>query len=80
MKSPVYNSTKAAVCQLARNLAQELGPEGMRVNALNPIHIHTPMFQEIFERDEGIEKLWKQEGMLGRLAKPGEFRGVGVFC
>lgn len=79
MNSPVYNSTKAAVCQLTRNLAQELGPEGIRVNAISPGHIHTPMVQEIFDKDQGIEDLWKRESMLGRLARPDEFRGVGVF-
>ena len=79
MKSPVYNSTKAAVCQLARNLAQELGPSGIRTNALCPGHIHTPMVQDVFDKDPKVRQLWEGESMLQRIAKPEEFRGVGMF-
>lgn len=41
----VHNSSKAAVAQLTRNLAMEWGPLGIRVNALCPGHILTPMMR-----------------------------------
>ncbi|EAW14718.1 oxidoreductase, short chain dehydrogenase/reductase family [Aspergillus clavatus NRRL 1] len=40
---PAYNASKAAVIQLTRNLAMEWGKHGIRVNALCPGHIVTPM-------------------------------------
>ncbi|UNI16338.1 hypothetical protein JDV02_002776 [Purpureocillium takamizusanense] len=50
--SPVYNSSKAAAIQLARNLAMECSPVkedgtgGIRANSLSPGHIMTPMVFE----------------------------------
>lgn len=77
--SPVYNSSKAAVMQLCRNLAMEWGPHGIRVNSLCPGHILTPMVQQNFKDEPHLEGIWKNEIMLGRLSNPNEFRGIGVF-
>ena len=86
MNSPVYNSSKAAVIQLARNLAMEWGHideegrGGIRVNSLCPGHIMTPMVEETLrESKPGVKKLWESENMLGRLARPQEFRGAALF-
>lgn len=95
--SSVYNSSKAAVIQLARSLAMEWGQiipasdpnspysnsEGklpIRVNALCPGNIVTPMVQKNFEDDPALEKLWQDLNMLGRLSKPREYRGVALFA
>ncbi|CAL8584449.1 hypothetical protein XPA_010049 [Xanthoria parietina] len=77
--SPVYNSSKAAVIQCARNLAMEWGPKGIRVNALCPGHIVTPMVLKNFEKDPSLQKKWEKENFLGRLSQPEEFRGAGLF-
>lgn len=85
MLSPVYNSSKAAVIQLARNLAMEWGriredgSGGIRVNCLSPGHIDTPMVQELFKEDPGLQKTWQRENMLGRLATTSEFKGAALF-
>jgi len=42
----VYAATKAAVHNLARTLAAELGPRGIRVNSVSPGYIETPMFHD----------------------------------
>lgn len=42
--SPVYSSAKAAIIQFTRSLSIELGPFGIRVNALCPGNIATPIF------------------------------------
>jgi len=42
-----YNSSKGAVVQLTRTMAVELGPLGVRVNALCPGYIDTPLNHEI---------------------------------
>ncbi|KAF2436599.1 NAD(P)-binding protein [Tothia fuscella] len=84
--SPVYNSSKAAVIQLARNLAMEWskprdddGVPGIRVNCLSPGHIVTPMVERNFEEVEGLREMWEEANMMGRLSRPQEFGGAGVF-
>ncbi len=77
--SPVYNSSKAAVLQLTRNLAMEWGIDGIRVNSLSPGHIVTPMVKENFKEEPWLEELWIKENMLGRLSTPEEFKGAALF-
>ncbi|KAK2778364.1 hypothetical protein FQN53_001823 [Emmonsiellopsis sp. PD_33] len=77
--SPAYNSSKAALIQLGRNLAMEWGKDGIRVNSLSPGHIVTPMVEKNFEEVPGLDKIWMNENMLGRLAKPEEFTGAAIF-
>ncbi|GKT44347.1 sorting nexin-12 [Colletotrichum spaethianum] len=83
--SPVYNSSKAAVIQLARNLAMEWSPiteegtGGVRVNCISPGHIMTPMVEKNFEEIPGLKKEWESLNMFGRLAEPKEFKGAALF-
>jgi NAD(P)-dependent dehydrogenase (short-subunit alcohol dehydrogenase family) len=85
MVSPVYNSSKAAVMQLGRSLAMEWGKVdeegkgGIRVNCLCPGHIMTAMVEKIIEEDPKSKKIWESENMLGRLARPEEFRAAALF-
>jgi NAD(P)-dependent dehydrogenase (short-subunit alcohol dehydrogenase family) len=85
MVSPVYNSSKAAVIQLGRSLAMEWGRidgegrGGIRVNCLCPGHIVTPMVKETLREVPESKEIWEAENMLGRLAKPEEFRGAALF-
>jgi NAD(P)-dependent dehydrogenase (short-subunit alcohol dehydrogenase family) len=85
MVSPVYNSSKAAVMQLARNLGMEWGKTdkegrgGIRVNCICPGHIVTPMVKETLRKTPESKATWEAENMLGRLARPEEFRGAAVF-
>lgn len=80
MASPVYNSSKAAVIQLARCLAMEWGRHGIRVNSLCPGHIITPMVEQVFQKNPEARAMWESENMLGRLAIPEEFRGPALFA
>lgn len=83
--SPVYNSSKAAVIQLARCLAMEWSPTrkdgtgGIRVNCISPGHILTPMVRKNFEEVPGLKEKWERENMMGRLADTSEFKGAAVF-
>jgi NAD(P)-dependent dehydrogenase (short-subunit alcohol dehydrogenase family) len=83
--TPVYNSSKAAVIQLARNLAMEWGQlndkgeGGIRVNSLSPGNILTPMVLKNFEEVPGLRERWEKENMLGRLSRPEEYKGAGLF-
>ncbi|KAH8176900.1 enoyl-(Acyl carrier protein) reductase domain-containing protein [Sarocladium implicatum] len=77
--APAYNSSKAAVVQLARNLAMEWAEHGIRVNTLSPGHMLTPMVQKNFEDRPELKDIWNKEIMLGRLADPDEFKGAALF-
>ncbi|KAK6844082.1 D-arabinitol 2-dehydrogenase [Apiospora arundinis] len=83
--SPVYNSSKAALIQLARNLAMEWSPlnddgsGGIRVNCISPGHILTPMVKKNFEEVPGLKEKWEKENMMGRLAETSEFKGAVLF-
>ena len=85
MYSPVYNSSKAALIQLARNLAMEWSPPredgtgNLRVNCISPGHIETPMVQQLFEEKPGMREKWTKENMMGRLATTSEFKGAALF-
>ena len=64
-----YGMTKGAIGQLARSLAIDLGPHNIRVNAVCPGTIHTPLVDNLFEtfskRDnKSIEQYWEEENAL----------------
>jgi NAD(P)-dependent dehydrogenase (short-subunit alcohol dehydrogenase family) len=74
-----YNSSKAAVLQLARNLATEWGQYGIRVNTLSPGYIATAMTETLFETHPTRRGEWSSQNPLGRISGPEEFRGAAVF-
>lgn len=74
-----YNSSKAAVIQLARNLAAEWGVHGIRVNTISPGYIVTQMVEALFEQYPERRRDWPTQNMLGKLSMPNEYRGAGVF-
>ncbi|KAK4574341.1 hypothetical protein LTR86_002103 [Recurvomyces mirabilis] len=74
-----YNASKAALIQLARNLAAEWGPHGIRVNTISPGYIVTAMVEALFEQYPERRRDWPTQNMLGKLSKPEEYRGAGVF-
>ncbi|EXJ91706.1 hypothetical protein A1O3_00256 [Capronia epimyces CBS 606.96] len=84
LTSSVYNSSKAAVCQLSRSLAMEwakiVNGKPIRVNALCPGNIITPMVLKNFEDDPKLKAAWEQGNMLGRLSHPHEYRGAALFA
>ncbi|KAJ6079176.1 hypothetical protein N7467_008929 [Penicillium canescens] len=76
---PAYNASKAAVIQLARNLAAEWGQYNIRVNTISPGYIVTSMVTNLFVQFPEREAQWPKENMLGRLSRPEEYRGAAVF-
>ncbi|KAK4444102.1 hypothetical protein QBC34DRAFT_196059 [Podospora aff. communis PSN243] len=76
---PAYNASKAAVIQLARNLAAEWGEHGIRVNTLSPGYIVTAMTAGLFEAFPERRTAWPDANMLKRLSYPEEYRGAAIF-
>lgn len=71
-----YGSSKAAVMMMTKCLAKELGPMGIRVNAIAPGPIETEMIHQY--NDEMLTKL-ASESALRRLGKKEEIAQVAVF-
>lgn len=73
-----YHISKLAVIALARNLAAELGPHGVRANAICPGLIRTDFAQALWDNPEA-EARARQEIPLRRLGEADDLRGVAVF-
>jgi 3-oxoacyl-[acyl-carrier protein] reductase len=72
----VYAASKAAVAGLARSAAKEFGPQGVRVNAVEPGFIATDMLDSLDEKGRA-ERV--ADTALGRLGEAGEVADVIVF-
>jgi len=76
---PAYNTSKAGVIQLARNLASEWGEHNIRVNTISPGYIRTDMVEQLLKEFPEREVEWPKQNMLGRISRPEEYRGAAVF-
>jgi NAD(P)-dependent dehydrogenase (short-subunit alcohol dehydrogenase family) len=77
-----YATSKAAAIALARNLARDAAPDGIRVNALCPGFVDTPFNTPIWANYGGREAFVNQIGEtipLGRMATPEEVAEQAVF-
>jgi NAD(P)-dependent dehydrogenase (short-subunit alcohol dehydrogenase family) len=74
----VYAATKAAIGQMAKGLAVDLAASGVRVNALAPGIIETPLTRPITDKPEWKEA-YAARTALGRWGSPTEMVGPIVF-
>ena len=74
-----YNTSKAAVLQMARNLAAEWGPHNIRVNTISPGYIRTNLVSGQLDADPDMLSRWSDANPLGRIGQPYEVRGVAVW-
>jgi NAD(P)-dependent dehydrogenase (short-subunit alcohol dehydrogenase family) len=72
-----YAATKAAIVNITKNLAQELGPRGIRVNSVAPGPIWTPLIPATME-PEKVDQ-FGQQTPLGRAGQPAELAPAFVF-
>lgn len=74
----LYGISKAALAQFARNLAVEWGPMGVRVNAISPGLIRTPLSASFIDNPAVIERRLSLTP-LRRVGEPHEIAGVAVM-
>jgi len=78
----VYSATKAAVRSLARTLSTELLPRGIRVNAISPGPIETPIFDKLGMTQEQLDQFASstaQQIPMGRFGQPEEVAKTALF-
>jgi 3-oxoacyl-[acyl-carrier protein] reductase len=73
----VYSATKGAIDTMTHGLARELGPRGIRVNAIRPGYTNTPATDGNFAGDFG--KTLLAETPLGRFGEPEDIARTAVF-
>jgi 3-oxoacyl-[acyl-carrier protein] reductase len=81
---PHYHAAKAGVLGLTYDMAAELGPHNIYVNAIMPGPIRTPFFDEIVESKtkeeaEAFFEMIGSQAPLGRMGRPEEIAGAALF-
>lgn len=77
-----YNSSKGAVTQLTRSMALEYADRGIRVNAICPGTVYTPLVDDMFRQwgdMKAAEERYISVHPIGRLAQPEELAAAVLF-
>ena len=75
--SAAYCGTKGAIELMTKSLAMELAPLGVRVNAVAPGNIHTPMNEHLFESDDYERTMIERHAVRPRRRGRGHRSGGG---
>ena len=76
----IYGATKAALNHLTKGLAVELGPYGIRVNAIAPGPIDSPLWEKMYPKNNDRLKIFdmlKKKIPLGRISTP---QDIAYWC
>jgi NAD(P)-dependent dehydrogenase (short-subunit alcohol dehydrogenase family) len=77
--SPAYTTSKHGVLGFTRALAAELGKDGVRVNAIGPGLIETPLNETVRTTNPELVKVFLDHTPLGRAGQPEDIVGPAVF-
>ena len=74
-----YTASKGAVLSMSRELAVELADRGVRVNALCPGPVNTPLLRELFAKDPERAAKRLVHIPMGRFGEPQEIARAAAF-
>lgn len=74
-----YSASKGAVLSMSRELGVEFARQGVRVNALCPGPVNTPLLQELFAKDPERAARRLIHIPMGRFAEPSEMAAAAAF-
>jgi NAD(P)-dependent dehydrogenase (short-subunit alcohol dehydrogenase family) len=77
--SVAYTTSKHGVLGFTRALAAELGKDGVRVNAIGPGLIETPLNEKVRANNPELVKIFIEHTPLGRAGKPDDVVGPAIF-
>jgi 3-oxoacyl-[acyl-carrier protein] reductase len=77
--SAAYTASKHGVLGFTRALAAELGKDGVRVNAIGPGLIETPLNAQVRANNPELVKIFLDHTPLGRAGKPEDIVGPAIF-
>ncbi len=77
--SPAYTTSKHGVLGFTRALAAELGKDGVRVNAIGPGLIETPLNATVRANSPELIKVFMDHTPLGRAGQPEDIVGPAIF-
>ncbi len=77
--SPAYTASKHGVLGFTKALAAELGKHGVRVNAIGPGLIETPLNANVRANNPELVQIFLDHTPLGRAGKPEDIVGPAVF-
>jgi len=77
--SPAYTASKHGVLGFTKALAAELGRDGVRVNAIGPGFIETPLNEKVRATNPDLVKAFMDHTPLGRPGKPEDIVGPAIF-
>jgi len=79
--SNAYSASKGSLIALTKALAVELAPQQIRVNAICPAVVETPIYETIFPKEQVQEQLGQLVGLhpLGRNGRPEEIAGAVLY-
>ena len=77
--SPAYTTSKHGVLGFTKALAVELGKHGVRVNAIGPGFIETPLNEKVRASNPELAKIFIDHTPLGRAGKPEDIVGPAIF-
>jgi NAD(P)-dependent dehydrogenase (short-subunit alcohol dehydrogenase family) len=74
-----YSASKGGVLSMTRELGVQFAREGVRVNALCPGPVNTPLLQELFAKDQDRAQRRLVHVPMGRFAEPEEIANAALF-
>ena len=77
--SPAYTASKHGVLGFTKALAAELGKEGVRVNAIGPGFIETPLNEKVRASNPELAKMFIAHTPLGRAGTAEDIVGPAIF-